>query len=226
MMKERLLELENFLFKSYANYPIYAAHETASIFGVIIGVKPTAIISNIVRNGQLLSANRDFRKLITQNGLIMLTGFEKSQDLFILENPILENSIKNHVKGLMFLSKNREHCLWLREELQKALSVQDEMGDILVGKEKIWSEASTKVGELLGYPNTAVLEWVKAGVNKENTSKSFRKRVLRSRYYVYSENFENIEYEKYDLPLNLAINQYLPQTAKVMQSEHGKRWLG
>jgi hypothetical protein len=54
---------------------------------------------------------------------------------------------------------------------------------------------------------------------------NYRSRMVRNYYYMHSAKFENEEFEAYDLRLNLAINEYLPLTAQIMQANTEKRWL-
>ena len=80
--------------------------------------------------------------------------------------------------------------------------------------------------KLLGYPETAVLEYIKtSGDASYMKSEKRRKRMARNRYYAHSEKFENDEFRKYDLPLNQTILKYLPRIAKSMQADLKKRWL-
>jgi hypothetical protein len=89
-----------------------------------------------------------------------------------------------------------------------------------------WNEANLRVGKLLGYPETSVLEYIKmSGDASYMKSEKRRKRMACNRYYVHSGKFEDDEFREYDLPLNQAILKYLPRIAKSMQTDSKKRWL-
>ena len=89
-----------------------------------------------------------------------------------------------------------------------------------------WNEANLRVGKLLGYPETSVLEYIKmSGDASYMKSEKRRKSMARNRYYVHSGKFEDDEFREYDLPLNQAILKYLPRIAKSMQTDSKKRWL-
>ena len=89
-----------------------------------------------------------------------------------------------------------------------------------------WNEANLRVGKLLGYPKTAVLEYIKtSGDASYMKNEKRRERMARNRYYVHSEKFEDDEFREYDLPFNQAILKYLPRVAKIMQADFKKRWL-
>ena len=100
-------------------------------------------------------------------------------------------------------------------------------GVAMKGEEKEWTKLTLKIGELLGYPKTAVLEFVSKNGDEEYVEDANRMgRIERNRYYIHSKTFEDEEFEEYDLPLISAIKQYLPRTAAIMQTDLKKRWLG
>lgn len=86
--------------------------------------------------------------------------------------------------------------------------------------------ATFKIGDLLGYPETAIIEYVSKNKNELYiNSEEHLARIRRNRYYAHSEVFEEAEFKEYDLPMNLAIKKYLPRTETIMAADSTKRWL-
>lgn len=99
-------------------------------------------------------------------------------------------------------------------------------GFVVDGKEDEWTVATFKIGDLLGYPETAIIEYVSKNKNELYiNSEEHLARIRRNRYYAHSEVFEDAEFKEYDLPMNLAIKKYLPRTATIMAADSTKRWL-
>lgn len=79
------------------------------------------------------------------------------------------------------------------------LLVNDVMEDGIVAEKdrNKWNEANLHVGKLLGYPETAVLEYIKtSGDASYMKSEKRRKRMARNRYYVHSGKFEDDEFRE------------------------------
>ena len=92
--------------------------------------------------------------------------------------------------------------------------------------EKNGMKVNINVRKLLGYPETAILEYIEASSDELYfKSEKRREKMARNRYYAHSEKFEDDEFRQYDLPLNQAILKYLPRIAKIMQTDPKKRWL-
>ena len=213
MMKKPLRKLEDFLYNFYGeeNKEIVCA-VIACILGVLIGLKPaTLLVNDVLSDGQMLLDNGEFEVLLSQLNLKMVIG-----------------SVSRFAKKITTrkISLKEELCLELKRYYEKMVSLSCN-GVAMKGEEKEWTELTLKIGKLLGYPKTAVLEFVSKNEDEEYVKDANRMgRIERNRYYVHSEAFEDEEFEKYDLPLNLAIKQYLPRTAAIMQADSKKRWLG
>lgn len=125
----------------------------------------------------------------------------------------------------LYISFQRRIC----RELKSAYEIMmDSMrnGFVVDGKEDEWTVATFKIGDLLGYPETAIIEYVSKNKNELYiNSEEHLARIKRNRYYAHSEVFENAEFKEYDLPMNLAIKKYLPRTATIMAADSTKRWL-
>ena len=79
-----------------------------------------------------------------------------------------------------------------------------------------------EIGMLLGYPETAVKNFV---TETDYNNKERVERMKRNRYYAHSPEHEEEEYQAYDRKINEAIEEYAPKTKSVLTAEVGKRWL-
>ena len=125
----------------------------------------------------------------------------------------------------LYISFQKRIC----RELKSAYGqMMDSMrnGFVVDGKEDEWTVATFKIGDLLGYPETAIIEYVSKNKNELYiNSEEHLARIRRNRYYAHREVFEDAEFKEYDLPMNLAIKKYLPRTATIMAADSTKRWL-
>lgn len=134
--------------------------------------------------------------------------------------------LKNYGGGeFLYISFQKRICRELKLAYEQMMdSVQD--GFVVDGKEDEWTVATFKIGDLLGYPETAIIEYVSKNMNELYiNSEEHLARIRRNRYYAHSEVFEDAEFKEYDLPMNLAIKKYLPRTATIMAADSTKRWL-
>lgn len=125
----------------------------------------------------------------------------------------------------LYISFQKRVCRELKLAYEQMMdSMQD--GFVVDGKEDEWTVATFKIGDLLGYPETAIIEYVSKNMNELYiNSEEHLARIRRNRYYAHSEVFEDAEFKEYDLPMNLAIKKYLPRTATIMAADSTKRWL-
>lgn len=224
MMKKPLRKLEDFLYNFYGeeNKEIVCA-VIACILGVLIGLKPvTLLVNDVLSDGQMLLDNGEFEVLLSQLYLKMVVG---NVSRFAKKLTTRKTS-KYQGHEFLYISLKEELCLELKRYYEKMSNLSCN-GVAMKGEEKEWTELTLKIGELLGYPKTAVLEFISKNGDEEYVEDANRMgRIERNRYYVHSEAFEDEEFKKYDLPLNLAIKQYLSRTAAIMQADSKKRWLG
>ena len=225
MMEKKLLELEDFLLEFYGGENIgLVISEAASILGVIIGIKPAALLVNdVMEDGRMLLDGDILKNILEELGIKITIGD--------VSKFAVHNNIKRMTDSLyegdefIYISIDESLC----DELKRNYSVVTDLieGGVVAEKDRNkWNEANLRVGKLLGYPKTAVLEYIKtSGDASYMKSEKRRKRMARNRYYVHSEKFEDDEFRKYDLPLNQAILKYLPRIAKSMQADLKKRWL-
>ena len=225
MMEKKLLELEDFLLEFYGEENIgLVISEAASILGVLIGIKPAALLVNdVMEDGRMLLDGDILKNILEELGIKITIG---DVSKFAVHNNI-NRMAESLYEGDEFIYISIDDSLC--DELKKNYSVVTDLTEDGVVAEKDrneWNEANLRVGKLLGYPETAVLEYIKtSGDVSYMKSEECRKRMARNRYYVHSEKFEDDEFREYDLPLNQAILKYLPRIAKSLQADQKKRWL-
>lgn len=225
MKEKKLLELEDFLLEFYGEENIgLVISEAASILGVLIGIKPAALLVNdVMEDGRMLLDGGTLKNILEKLGIKMTIG-DVSRFAVHKNN---KRTVDSLYEGDEFIYISIDDSLC--DELMKNYSVVTDLteGGLVAEKNRNeWNEANLRVGKLLGYPETAVLEYIKTSGNAfYMKSEKRRKRMARNRYYAHSEKFEDDEFRKYDLPLNQAILKYLPRIAKSMQADLKKRWL-
>ena len=225
MMKKKLLELEDFLLEFYGEENIeLVISEAASMLGVLIGIKPAALLVNdVMEDGRMLLDDGTLKNILEELGIKMTIGdvskFAVHKNIKRTADCLYEGD------EFIYISIDDSLC----DQLMKNYLVVTDLteGGVVAEKDRNeWNEANLRVGKLLGYPETAVLEYIKtSGDASYMKSEKRRKRMVRNRYYAHSEKFEDDEFRKYDLLLNQAILKYLPRIAKSMQADLKKRWL-
>lgn len=225
MMEKKLLELEDFLLEFYGEENIgLVVSEAASILGVLIGIKPAALLVNdMMEDGRMLLDGDILKNILEELGIKITIGdvskFAVHKNIKRMADSLYEGD------EFIYISIDENLC----DELMKNYLVVTDLtedGAVAEKDRNEWNEANLRVGKLLGYPETAVLEYIKtSGDASYMKSEERRKRMARNRYYAHSEKFEDDEFRKYDLPLNQAILRYLPRIAKSMQADPKKRWL-
>ena len=222
MIEKKLLELEDFLLEFYGEENIeLVISEAASILGVLIGIKPAALLVNdVMEDGRMLLDGGTLKNILEELGIKITIG-NVSKFAVHKNNKRMADSLYE-VDEFIYISIDDSLC----DQLKKNYLVVTDLTEDGVVAEKDRNEANLRVGKLLGYPETAVLEYIKtSGDVSYMKSEKRRKRMARNRYYAHSEKFEDDEFRKYDLPLNQAILKYLPRIAKSMQADLKKRWL-
>lgn len=225
MKEKKLLELEDFLLEFYGEENIgLVISEAASILGVLIGIKPAALLVNdVMEDGRMLLDGGTLKNILEELGIKITIGdvskFAVHKNIKRMADSLYEGD------EFIYISIDESLC----DELKKKYSVVTNLteGGVVAEKDRNeWNEANLRVGKLLGYPKTAVLEYIKtSGIASYMKNEKRRKRMARNRYYVHSEKFEDDEFREYDLPLNQAILKYLPRVVKIMQADFKKRWL-
>ena len=179
------------------------------VLGILIDLKSAALLINDRFNNSKLLDNKRILEILSKLGVVLVR--ERL------------NKFSNEEIEYLYLAKTARECLELQKWHREFFNSVSETGEILDKKE--WIEANYQIGKILGYPETATLEYIRMqieGIEKDN---NYRSRMERNYYYMHSARYENEEFEAYDLRLNLAVNEYLPVTAEIMQANTKKRWL-
>ncbi|MBR5647644.1 hypothetical protein IKW73_01745 [Candidatus Saccharibacteria bacterium] len=192
MDRNKIIELEKYIF-GVVEKPGVAAGMVADIVGVLIDLKPAMIGS--------LSEDKRFEEMMDKLNLERVYFEHDSMKCFCASK-----KIKIAEKTRMAFAK-----LW---------STMNDEGEILDRKK--WVKATKRIGKLLGYPKTAVNEYVN---ETDLESEERMKRMERNRYYAHSAKFEEGEFNSYDRKLNKAISELAPKTAEFLSSNKEKRWL-
>lgn len=179
------------------------------VLGVLINLKPAALLINDRLNDSKLLDNKKIMEILNKLGVDLVR--EKL------------NKFSNEEVEYLYLAKTVRVCLELQKWYREFFNSVSETGEILDKKE--WIEANYQIGKILGYPETATSEYIRMQIEEVKKDDNYRSRMVRNYYYMHSAKFENEEFEAYDLRLNLAINEYLPLTAQIMQANTEKRWL-
>lgn len=204
-----LWELEGIVLDFYLEKKMMGVSFLTGVLGVLIDLKPAALLINDrIEDNKLLDNKRIF-EILNKLGVVLVR--EKL------------NKFSNEEIEYLYLAKTARVCLELQEWHREFFNSVSETGEILDKKE--WIEANYQIGKMLGYPETATLEYIRMQIEGIEKDDNYRSRMERNYYYMHSARYENEEFEAYDLRLNLAVNKYLPVTAQIMQVNTKKRWL-
>lgn len=204
-----LLELEGVVLDFYEKKKMMGVSFLTGVLGVLIDLKPAALLINDKLNDSKLLDNKRIMEILNKLGVDLVR--ERL------------NKFSNEEIEYLYLAKTARECLELQKWHREFFNSVSESGEVL--DKKVWAEANYQIGKILGYPETATLEYIRMqieGIEKDN---NYRSRMERNYYYMHSARYENEEFEAYDLRLNLAVNEYLPVTAEIMQANTKKRWL-
>ena len=204
-----LRELEGVVLDFYEKKKMMGVSFLTGVLGVLIDLKPAALLINDKLNDSKLLDNKRIMEILNKLGVDLVR--ERL------------NKFSNEEIEYLYLAKTARVCLELQEWHREFFNSISETGEIL--DKKVWAEANYQIGKILGYPETATSEYIRMqieGIEKDN---NYRSRMERNYYYMHSARYENEEFEAYDLRLNLAVNEYLPVTAQIMQANTKKRWL-
>lgn len=204
-----LRELEGVVLDFYEKKKMMGVSFLTGVLGVLIDLKPAALLINDKLNDSKLLDNKRIREILNKLGVDLVR--EKL------------NKFSNEEIEYLYLAKTARVCLELQKWHREFFNSVSETGEILDKKE--WIEANYQIGKILGYPETATSEYIRMQIEGIEKDDNYRSRMARNYYYMHSMKYENEEFEAYDLKLNLAVNEYLPVTAEIMQANLKKRWL-
>ena len=204
-----LWELEGIVLDFYQEKKMMGVSFLTGVLGVLINLKPAALLINDRLNDSKLLDNQRILEILNKLGVDLVR--ERL------------NKFSNEEIEYLYLAKTARASLELQKWHRRFFESVSETGEILDKKE--WIEANYQIGKILGYPETATSEYIRMQIEGIEKDDNYRSRMERNYYYMHSAKFENEEFEAYDLRLNLAINEYLPVTAQIMQANAKKRWL-
>lgn len=204
-----LRELEGVVLDFYEKKKMMGVSFLTGVLGVLIDLKPAALLINDKLNDSKLLDNKRIMEILNKLGVDLVR--ERL------------NKFSNEEIEYLYLAKTARMSFELQKWHREFFNSVSESGEVL--DKKVWAEANYQIGKILGYPETATLEYIRMqieGIEKDN---NYRSRMERNYYYMHSARYENEEFEAYDHRLNLAVNEYLPVTAQIMQANTKKRWL-
>ena len=204
-----LRELEGVVLDFYEKKKMMGVSFLTGVLGVLIDLKPAALLINDKINENKLLDNKRILEILNKLGVVLVR--EKL------------NKFSNEEIEYLYLAKTARVCLELQKWHREFFNSVSESGEVL--DKKVWIEANYQIGKMLGYPETATLEYIRMQIEGIEKDDNYRSRMARNYYYMHSARYENEEFEAYDLRLNLAVNKYLPVTAQIMQVNTKKRWL-
>ena len=204
-----LRELEGIVLYFYQKKKMVGVSFLTGVLGVLIDLKPAALLINDKINESKLLDNKRILEILNKLGVDLVR--EKL------------NKFSNEKIEYLYLAKTARASLELQKWHRRFFESVSEMGEILDKKE--WIEANYQIGKILGYPETATSEYIRMQIDAVEKDDNYQSRMERNYYYMHSARYENEEFEAYDLRLNLAVNKYLPVTAEIMQANTKKRWL-
>ena len=204
-----LRELEGEVLDFYEKKKMMGISFLTGVLGVLIDLKLAALLINDRFDDRKLLDNKRILEILSKLGVDLVR--ERL------------NKFSNEEIEYLYLAKTARVCLELQKWHRRFFKSVSEAGEILDKKE--WIEANYQIGKILGYPETATSEYIRMQIEDIEKDENYRSRMERNYYYMHSARYENEEFEAYDLRLNLAVNEYLPVTAEIMQANLKKRWL-
>jgi len=204
-----LRELEGVVLDFYEKKKMMGVSFLTGVLGLLIDLKPAALLINDKLNDSKLLDNKRIMEILNKLGVDLVR--ERL------------NKFSNEEIEYLYLAKTARMSLELQKWHREFFNSVSEMGEILDKKE--WIEANYQIGKILGYPETATSEYIRMQIENVKKDNNYRFRMERNYYYMHSARYENEEFEAYDHRLNLAVNEYLPVTAQIMQANTKKRWL-
>ena len=204
-----LRELEEEVLNFYQKKKMMGVSFLTGVLGVLIDLKPAALLINDKINENKLLDNKRILEILSK--LVVVLVRERL------------NKFSNEEIEYLYLAKTVQVCLELQKWHREFFNSVSETGEILDKKE--WIEANYQMGKILGYPETATSEYIRVQIEGIEKDDNYQSRMERNYYYMHSARYENEEFEAYDQRLNLAVNEFLPVTAEIMQANLKKRWL-
>jgi hypothetical protein len=195
---KNLRSLERFLLKGERN-KVGIAKDIASIVGVVIGVK-SAMLGTFNESDN-----------VNQHELWLFTQKLNRMDLHVI-----------------FYRRRCEMKSYMVYFVARSNKKARELHDAFL---ELWNketqESNRRIGELLGYPETAINYYLR--MKDEHSDGHFSERHMKSmernRFYAHSATHEDEEFQAYEVPIYKALQKHCPKTTKLLKTEPNKRWL-
>lgn len=200
---EETRQLEGFfLCRKIEETPESDLEAIAEIVGVLIGLKPTSLLNLELSPSGL----RNLQTVIADLGLFSL-----------VEKLPVSDASSGRCPYDIFISKRSTTA----QELRNTLRAWQALG-FCPGNPKD-QQLSLKIGQLLGYPETAVRH-VTFGPHSSDGLPCYHPGSDRDRYYIHSPDHYIDEYRRFEDILHPALLKICPTTAAVMQKDPAKNW--
>lgn len=203
--RDAALKLEDYVFSKIRERR--AADFMAGVVGVLINIKPS--MSEFFTEKEFAEFDpQEFLSLMDKLGLKCVVSHHSSY-------------CAGHFRPSIDLSiaKDFKKAVKIKKEFETLWKTMDEFGQIV--DTRGWKIATKRIGRLLGYPMTAVKDFLK---EEDIDNPNRQERMERNRYYAHSAKHEKREFLSYDRPINLAVEKYTKKTAEVLKENSDKRW--
>ena len=154
-----LRELEGEVLNFYQKKKMMGVSFLTGVLGVLIDLKPAALLINDKINNCKLLDNKRILEILNKLGVDLVR--EKL------------NKFSNEEIEYLYLAKTARECLELQKWHREFFNSVSESGEVL--DKKVWAEANYQIGKILGYPETATLEYIRMqieGIEKDNNYRS------------------------------------------------------
>lgn len=206
-----LSEFETYLLE-HSNRPAVMSDRLSNIIGVLIDVKPTAIIDFSPQSERINLA--DFEKYLSRLGLS-----------FIYDRTIIGSGATPDFIHTYFISKQPSlirQLLNAEHELYELFQTNAPNAPVIKATHRL-------IGRLLGYPETAIDYFLLRQEKMELAEipqSEWSKDIESYFHFIHSQLNGVDEFEVYDRPIHEAMAECLPTSAEIMQKTYPKkRWL-
>ena len=170
------------------------ATDLASIVGVVIGIKPSML-------GAFKGADMNERELWLFTQKVQNLGLQ----IIFYKRTVNEVSYT-----MYFIGRSHKKAAELRDSFLTLWAKGDS------------AEIDSRIGELLGYPETAIRYYAR---KTDHLSERHMQSIRRNRFYAHSATHEDEEFEAYEVPIYRALVRHCPKATRILRAQTEKRWL-
>ena len=196
MNARNIAQIENFFLRNKEREP-GAINCVTDIVGILIGLKPTALIDFSSEEMKKVSRS-EIKAALEKVGL---------KCIFYSRKTVSANKL--FLNEMIFVSKKFDSAVKLYNAFIKMWSSIDEIGQII--DKKTWIKTTRQIGKLLGYPNTAIDSFIKNEIRHKSGNDSLV--IISDKYknFAHSKKYAEKEVKLYNKPLDEAIKKYAPK---------------